>query len=125
MLSSARSARRAVICAIGTGAIAGAMLFGAAATATADPPPPVPPPCTAAELARVMSGVTFDTSNYLTEHPDVNDFFTSLKGQPRDQVADQVTRYLDANPGVRADLQGIRQPSVDFRQRCGAPAPTP
>ena len=86
MLSSARPARRAVICAIGTGAIAGAMLFGAAATATADPPPPVPPPCTAAEMARVMSGVTFDTSNYLTLHPNVNDFFTSLKGQPRDQI---------------------------------------
>ena len=33
-----------------------------------------------------MSGVTFDTSNYLTEHPDVNDFFTSLKGQPKDQI---------------------------------------
>ena len=91
MLSSARPARRAVIGAIGTGALAGAMLFGAAATATADPPPPVPPPCTAAELARVMSGVTFDTSNYLTLHPDVNDFFTSLKGQPRDQISDQVT----------------------------------
>ena len=87
MLSSARPARRAVICAIGTGAIASAMLFGAAATATADPPPPVPPPCTAAELARVMSGVTFDTSNYLTLHPNVNDFFTSLKGQPRDRSA--------------------------------------
>ena len=121
MLSSARPARRAVICAIGTGAIAGAMLFGAAVTATADPPPPVPPPCTAAELARVMSGVTFETSNYLTTHPDVNDFFTSLKGQPRDQVGDRVQTYLDANPGVRNDLQAIRQPSVDFRQRCGAP----
>jgi len=96
------------------------MLFGAA-VAMADPPPPVPPPCTAAELARVMSGVTFDTSNYLTTHPDVNDFFTSLKGQPRDQVGDQVQTYLDANPGVRNDLQAIRQPSVDFRQRCGAP----
>ena len=35
MLSSARPARRAVVCAIGTGAIAGAMLFGAAATASA------------------------------------------------------------------------------------------
>ena len=122
MLSAARPARRAVICAIGTGTIAGAMLFGAAATATADPPPPVPPPCTAAELARVMSGVTFVTSNYLIEHPAVNDFFTSLKGQPRDQIGDQVTRYLDANPGVRDELQAIRQPSVDFRQRCGVPA---
>ena len=81
-----------------------------------------PPPCTAAELARVMSGVTFDTSNYLTDHPDVNDFFTSLKGQPNDQIRDQVQSYLDANPRVRDELQAIRQPSVDFRQRCGAPA---
>ena len=120
MLHSARPARRAVAAAIGTGALAGAMLFGAA-VAMADPPPPVPPPCTAAELARVMSGVTFDTSNYLTTHPDVNDFFTSLKGQPRDQVGNQVQTYLDANPGVRNDLQAIRQPSVDFRQRCGVP----
>ena len=121
MLSSARPARRAVMGAIGAGALAGAMLFGAAATATADPPPPVPPPCTAAEMARVMSGVTFDTSNYLTLHPNVNDFFTSLKGQPRDQIRDQIQTYLDANPGVRDELQTIRQPSVDFRERCGVP----
>ena len=64
MLPSARPARRAVRGAIGTGALAGAMFFGAAATAAAQPPPPVPPPCTAAELARVMSGVSFDVSNY-------------------------------------------------------------
>ena len=123
MLYSARPARRVVICAIGTGAITGAMLFGAAATATAQPlpEPPVPPPCTAAEMARVMSGVTFDTSNYLTLHPNVNDFFTSLKGQPRDQIRDQVQTYLDANPQIRDELQTIRQPSVDFRQRCGVP----
>ena len=124
MLSSARPARRAVMGAIGAGAMAGAMLFGAAAVSTAQPPmppPPVPPPCTAAEMARVMSGVTFDTSNYLTLHPNVNDFFTSLKGQPRDQISAQVQTYLDANPGVRDELQTIRQPSVDFRQRCGVP----
>ena len=127
MLPSVRPARRAIKGAIGTGALAGAMLFGAAAIATAQPPmpppgpPPVPPPCTAAELARVMSGVTFDTSNYLTLHPNVNDFFTSLKGQPRDQIRDQIQTYLDANPQVRDELQTIRQPSVDFRQRCGVP----
>jgi heme-binding protein len=124
MLSSARTTRRAVVGAIGAGALAGAMLFGAAATAAAQPPPPAPPfapPCTAAELARVMSGVTFDTSNYLATHPDVNNFFTSLKGQPRDQIQAQVQTYLDANPQVRDELQRIRQPSVDFRARCGAP----
>jgi len=75
----------------------------------------------AAEMARVMSGVSFDVSNYLTTHPDVNDYFTSLKGQPRDQVQTQVQNWLDANPQVRADLQAIRQPSVDFRNRCGVP----
>jgi heme-binding protein len=116
------SGRRAIAGVIGAGTLAGAVLFGVAATATADPPAPVPPPCTAAELARVMSGVTFDTSNYLTEHPDVNDFFTGLKGQPKDQIGDKVQTYLDANPTVRSDLQAIRQPSVNFRDRCGAPA---
>ena len=114
-----RFTHRAMSAAIGAGALAGLSLLGAA-SAVADPP--VPPPCTAAELARVMSGVTFDTSNYLTEHPDVNDFFTSLKGQPKDQIRDKVQGYLDANPTVRDDLQRIRQPSVDFRDRCGLPA---
>ena len=69
MLPSARPARRAVMGAIGAGALAGAMFFGAAAHRSGPPPPPIPPPCTAAELARVMSGVTFDTSNYLTTTP--------------------------------------------------------
>ena len=110
MLPSARPARRAITGAIATGTLAGAVLFGAAAIASADPPPPVPPPCTAAELARVMSGVTFDTSNYLTTHPDVNDFFTSLKGQPRDQIRDQVQSYLDANWWVRDDFSASGNP---------------
>jgi hemophore-related protein len=124
MLPSASPARRAVIGVIGAGALASAIVFGAAATAGAQPPPPappIPPPCTAAELARVMSGVSFDTSNYLSTHPDVNNFFTSLKGQPKDQIRDQVQSYLDVNPAVRDELQRIRQPSVDFRQRCGLP----
>lgn len=123
MLPSAQPLRRAVFGAIGAGVLAGSVLFSATGTAPAQPPlpPPIPPPCTAAELARVMSGVTFETSNYLSTHPDVNNFFTSLKGQPKDQIRDQVRGYLDANPTVRDDLQRIRQPSVDFRNRCGAP----
>ena len=48
-------------------------------------------------------------------------FFTSLKGQPKDQIRDQVQRYLDANWWVRDELQRIRQPAVEFRQRCGVP----
>ena len=123
MVLSARTARRAVAGGIGTGAIAGAMLFGVAATAAADPPPP--PNCTAADLANVSSGVSAATSSYLFTHPDVNAFFTGLKGQPRSEVTDDVQNYLNANPQVQADLQGIRQPLIDFRNGCGVPAPNP
>ena len=123
MLLSARPAHRAIAGGIGTGAIAGAMLFGVAATAAADPPAPLPN-CTAADLAGVSSGVSAATSNYLFTHPDVNAFFTGLKGQPKSEVTDDVQNYLNANPQVQADLQGIRQPLVDFRNGCGVPAPS-
>ena len=121
MLLSARTARRAVAGAVGTGAIAGAMLFGALPSAMADEPPN----CTAADLAGVSSGVSAATSAYLFTHPDVNWFFTSLEGQPRDAIRDDVQTYLDANPQVKAELTGIRQPLVDLKNRCGtAPAPS-
>jgi hemophore-related protein len=121
MLLSARTARRAVAGALGSGAVAGAMLFGALPMASAQPEPPN---CTAADLAGVASGVSAATSAYLFTHPDVNFFFTSLEGQHRDEIRDDVQQYLDANPVVKADLTGIRQPLVDLKNRCGtAPAP--
>ena len=121
MLLSARTARRAVAGAVGTGALAGAMLFGALPSAMADEPPN----CTAADLAGVASGVSAATSAYLFTHPDVNWFYTSLEGQPRDAIRDDVQTYLDANPQVKADMTGIRQPLVDLKNRCGtAPAPS-
>jgi heme-binding protein len=66
----------------------------------------------------VATGVVAATSTYLYTHPDVNAFFTSLKGQPRDQISDDLQGYLDQNPQVRAELQAIRQPMADFRSRC-------
>ena len=125
MLLSARTARRAVAGVVGTGAIAGAMLFGALPSAMADDPANNPPNCTAADLAGVASGVSASTSAYLFTHPDVNWFFTSLEGLPRDQVRGKVNDYLNQNPQAKADLTGIRQPLVDLKTRCGsAPAPS-
>lgn len=113
-LISGRTARRAVAGAIGAGAISSAMLFGAIPSALADPPPN----CTAADLAGVASGVAAATSAYLFTHPDVNNFFTGLKGQPRSDIQDDVQNYLDANPQAKEDLTGIRQPLVDLKTRC-------
>ena len=84
MSLSAPAVHRAVAGAIATSAISGAMLFGSAATAVADPPPG----CSAADLSRVASGVSSATSDYLFAHPDVNNFFTGLKGQSRDVMRD-------------------------------------
>ena len=103
---------------IGAGMVAGAMLVGAAATAAADPPN-----CTAADLAGVMSGVNAGTSSYLFTHPDVNAFFTGLKGKSRDEMRTEIEAYGEANPQVRDELRAVRQPAADFRDRCNAPIP--
>jgi heme-binding protein len=115
MLLSARTARRAVAGAIGSGALAGVMLFAALPSAMAEEPPN----CTAADLAFQAAGVSKATSDYLFSHPDVNYFFTSLEGKNRDEVRDEVDRYMNANPIVKAELSGIRQPLVDIKNRCG------
>ena len=115
MLLSARTARRAVAGAVGSGALAGVMLFGALPSAMAEEPPN----CTAADLAFVAAGVSKATSDYLFSHPDVNFFFTSLEGKNRDEVRTEVDNYMNTNPITRGEMTGIRQPLVDIKNRCG------
>jgi hemophore-related protein len=120
MLVSGRSLRSAVIAVIG----AGGMLFGGAALASAEPPPAPPPPnCTAGDLAVASGTVGSAMGDYLFSHPNVNDFFTSLRGVPREEVRDRVQTYMDANPQVESEINGIRQPLADLRSRCDAPEP--
>ncbi len=95
---------------------AGAVIGAPAPLAAAD----LPPNCTAADRASIAAGVSAATSAYLFTHPEVNDFMTSLKGQPVDQVQSMVLDYLDANPQTKAEVQAIRQPLTDMRDRCGA-----
>jgi heme-binding protein len=115
MLLSARTARRAVAGAVGTGALAGAMLFGALPSAMAEEPAN----CTAADLAFTAAGVSKATSDYLFSHQDVNFFFTSLEGKNRDEVRTEVDTYMNANPIQKGELTAIRQPLVDIKNRCG------
>ncbi|KUI25988.1 heme-binding protein [Mycobacterium sp. GA-2829] len=122
MLLPARTARRVVAGVTGAGAVTGVLLFGALPAAMAQPAP-LPPNCTAADLAGVASGVSASTSAYLFTHPPVNDFFTSLEGLPRDEIKPKVEDYLNANPQVKAELTGIRQPLTDLKARCGTATP--
>lgn len=124
MLSS-RAVRLLAAGAVGISGLVGIALFGAISPAAANEDPGADPPnCSAADLEGVRSGVSASTSAYLFTHPDVNNFFTSLKGLPRDQVAAQVKNYLASRPQVQADMTGIRQPLVDIKNRCGQPPAT-
>ena len=116
MTLTSRHARRLAGATIGVGAVAAGFLVGVAPSALAAPN------CTAADLAGTAAGVSAATTAYLFTHPDVNAFFTSLEGAPRDTLRTQVQQYLDANPQVQADLAGIRQPLADLRARCGGDA---
>lgn len=107
---------RAVLVAVGAGAVLGATVFATAPSALANP---LPPNCTAADLAQVATGVSAATSVYLFTHPDVNAFLTDLEGSPRDTVRARIADYTAANPQVGAELAGLRQPLVDMRVRCG------
>jgi hemophore-related protein len=119
MLVSGRTLRSAVIGGVATGAMAGAMLVGGVSPAFADPVPAVPPPnCTAGDLAVASGTVGTAMGDYLFSHPDVNDFFTGLRGQPNAQIHDQVQTYMDAHPQVESEINGIRQPLTDLRSRC-------
>jgi hemophore-related protein len=109
-------ARRMLAAALG--ACACAVVLGTAAPVHAQPPPP-PPNCTSADLSGVMTGVMASTTAYLYTHQPVNDFFTTLKGRsPEDRKA-ALEAFMTANPHVRTELQAIRQPMTDFRNRCG------
>jgi heme-binding protein len=121
MLPPGRPGHRAVVGAVGAVALAGATFLGSAAAASAQPPP-APPNCSPADWAGVRAGVAAALSAYLFTHPPVNDFFATLKGQSRDQMQPQVQEYLNANPQVRTDLQGIKQPADDFLNRCNQEA---
>ncbi len=103
---------------IGAGVIAAAAAIGTTAIAEADPLN-----CTAGDLSFVMSGVNAGMGAYLLTHPDVNAFFTSLKGMSRDQMRDAIVAYGQANPQVQNEIQAIRQPAADFRDRCQTPVP--
>lgn len=100
--------------------LAGAALLGSNALAASQPPPPAPN-CSIADQAGILSGVSASLSAYMFTHPEVNWFFTSLRGLPPEERRAKVDAYMDSSPQVAAELRGIRQPMTDFRARCGLP----
>lgn len=105
--------RRAAAAVLG----AGAVLIAGAATAAADPAPG----CTAGDITSVESQVAAAMSAYFFTHPDVNALFSSVQGLSKADAASKTKAFLAANPQVQNDINGIRGPVFDLRQRCGIP----
>ena len=110
--------QRRLATAVCTGAVFGAALLGTTGLAHADEVPN-PPTCTSADLEQVCAGVDFSTSAYLFTHPDLNTFMSTLQGQSRQQVADNVKGYMATHPQENAEMTGIRQPLMDLKNHCG------
>jgi hemophore-related protein len=117
MLLSIKTARRGLTVAFGAAAVAGALLVGSV-PALADPPPPPAPGCSAGDFEQTKSQVAAATSVYMYTHPDVNAFFSSLKGVGREQAKSQIDSYFAGNPQAQSDIAGIRQPLQDMKARC-------
>mgnify|MGYP002634446602 CR=1 FL=1 len=96
---------------------AGGVLAGVAAPAVAD----VVPGCTAADIAAVESQVAAGIAGYLFTHPEVNIFFTSVQGMSKAEAVSTIQTYMNANPRVQAETDGIRGPAFDLRDRCNIP----
>jgi len=113
MKSATRSLARAVVVMVGTGGL----LLGASGMAAADPAPG----CTAGDVTAVMTGVSAGMTTYLFTHPDVNDFFTSLQGLSKSVAKQKTKDYLAANPQIHDEIEAIREPGKELRDRCGIP----
>lgn len=77
--------------------------------------------CTAGNLSRIQADVSNATADYLLANESVNEFFTDLKGMDQEMITEKTNGYLDANPKVKDELSGIRQPLRDFKERCDVP----
>jgi hemophore-related protein len=100
---------------------AGAAVMVLAAPALADPAPVVPG-CTVADITGVETGVAAAMTAYLFTHPDVNNFLSGLQGQSKEAIKAQAQDYFAANPQIKSELDAIRAPGTDLRNRCNIPA---
>lgn len=111
MASQFPSARDAA--GLGLAAVAAATVAFAPAASAA------PPNCTAGDLATVTAGVSAASGAYLFTHPEVNAYLTGLGDLREDEALANLQQYMDANPQIRDELRAIRQPMIDFDNRCG------
>ncbi|MGH3675657.1 MAG: hemophore-related protein [Mycobacterium sp.] len=116
--------RRALFGALAAGVTCAAL---AIPSANADPEPePAPPPepaavddCNANGLATTVSSVTASLAEYFEAHPETNQALIDITRQPAFVAIGQFDGYFADHPQEADEIRAIKQPLVDYQNRCG------
>lgn len=107
------------------GVLAAAVLSSAASAATVIPAGAAPDPCEASQIARTISTVSNESSEYLDSHPQTNHALTLAAKLQGPQALAYLKAYFDANPKASKELQDINEPLVALSGECRLPIAAP
>ena len=107
--------RRVVLTMLAAGA-AGAV---AMPSAGAEPAPAPVADCSAAGLSSTISTVTQNLSVYFAAHPDANQALIDATRQSAFSAIGAFNTYFNDHPDQANDIRAIKQPLVEFQDRCG------
>ena len=84
-------------------------------SALADPAPD----CTTAGLATTVSTVSKSLADYFTVHPDANQALIDATKQSAFSAIGAFNDFFTSHPQEANEIRAIKQPLVDFQNRCG------
>lgn len=75
--------------------------------------------CSTAALAKTISSVTLQLSDYFAAHPDADSALLDATRQPAFTAMNQFDSYFKEHPDQADALRGIQAPLAAFKDRCG------
>ncbi len=75
--------------------------------------------CNASGLSATISSVTTSLSEYFSAHPDVNQALIDATRQPAFIAVGQFEGYFNEHPDQAGEVRVIKQPLIDYQNRCG------
>ncbi len=75
--------------------------------------------CSTATLAKTISSVTLQLSDYFAAHPDADSSLLDATRQPAFTAMSQFDNYFKEHPDQADALRGIQAPLAAFKDRCG------
>lgn len=88
-------------------------------TTTTVAPAAIVADCSTATLAKTISSVTLQLSDYFAAHPDADSSLLDATRQPAFTAMSQFDNYFKEHPDQADALRGIQAPLAAFKDRCG------